>query len=86
MEITKEIINEAFDNYVTSFKALAEQEDKLEEMKNGLEDYKEGSPKYQEAMREIREFERTLTTYQRAFRMTALELDRVKTLVNFMKQ
>ena len=86
MEVTMEKINEKFDLYVAAFEDLAEQEDKLEDMKISLEDYKEGSPKHQEAMREVRAFEKTIATYQRKFRMAALELDRVKTLVNFMKQ
>jgi soluble cytochrome b562 len=85
MEITMEKINEKFDLYVAAFEDLAEQEDKLEEMRSGLEDYKEGSPKHQEAMREVKAFEKTIATYQRRFRMAALELDRIKTLVDFMR-
>ena len=86
MEMNVDKINEAFNLYIATFEDLAEQEDKLEEMKDGLEDYKEGSPKHQEAMKEVRAFEKTITVYQRKFRMAALELDRVKTLVNFMRQ
>jgi soluble cytochrome b562 len=86
MEVTMELIHEKFDLYRAAFEDLAEQEDKLEEMRNGLEDYKEGSPKHQEAMKEVRAFEKTIAVYQRKFRMAALELDRVKTLVNFMRQ
>ncbi len=85
MEITVDLINEKFNLYVAAFEDLAEQEDKLEDMKIGLEDYKEGSPKHQEAMREVRAFEKTIAVYQRKFRMAGLELDRIKTLVNFMR-
>lgn len=86
MEITEARINEAFDLYIAAFEDLAEQEDKLEDMKQDLDEYKEGSSKHQEALKNIQAFERTLAGYQRKFRMTALELDRVKTLINFMRQ
>lgn len=83
--ITESNVNDAFAAYLEAFNVLAEKEDELELMKLEVEDYKEGSPKHVEAIRKAREFEMTLASYQRALRRAALELDRVKTLVQVQR-
>ena len=83
-EINETVINQAFDAYLKAFDDLAAQEDILEKMNSELDDYKEGSPKFAQATKEIDEFQRTVTVYQRAFRKAALELDRVRTLVEYL--
>lgn len=82
MTITKEQVNKAFDDYIEAFNDLAREEDMLEAMKFELNDYKEGSAKYNEAMTEIRDFEQTMAKYQRDYRLAAIELDRIKTLLS----
>jgi hypothetical protein len=83
--ITESEVNEAFDAYLRAFNVLADKEDYLEILKLEVEDFKEGSPKHAEAIRKAREFELQLAEYQRDLRKAALQLDRIKTLVQVQK-
>ena len=83
--ITVSNVNDAFDAYLLAFDTLAAKEDELELMKLEVEDYKEGSPKHTEAIRKAREFEMSLASFQRELRKAALQLDRIKTLVQVQK-
>lgn len=83
--ITESNVNDAFAAYLNAFNVLAEKEDELERMRLEVEDYKEGSPKHSEAIRKAKEFELTMASYQRELRKAALELDRIKTLVQVQK-
>ena len=85
-EINETVIDQAFDAYKAAFAALAEKEDFVEGMKHELEEYKEGSSKYKELEKEIKDFNTVLSKYQREFRMAALELDRVKTMVEYLSR
>jgi hypothetical protein len=80
-KISKTLVDIVFDEYASCFRALAEKEDELEKMKDELVEYKEGGSKYIEAQQKIHEFEHTLMQYQRALRLSGLEIDRVKTLI-----
>ncbi len=83
--ITISNVNDAFDAYLRAFNVLADKEDYLETLRLEVEDYKEGSPKHAEAIRKVREFEGQLSAYQRDLRRAALQLDRIKTLVQVEK-